>query len=237
MNKKLLKYSVTYPQTQDSALGVKLPKKGVRIGPIKIGGEEEGGEGKKPSPIELQSKLSYTTKRLEKKADAAMDKYEKKRLAAKQSLRDGNEKVARMRLKSAQLQSVLANRARNSAMGIEAVKDRLEQVQDYKELQGIINELGDSLGDLMPEKMMGSVKESMAELEKVMSSATIMGEKMSEELSTITTGEVSDQEVNEQMERLAEEVQAEAAEELKPVEIEERAEAARTGAEKESESE
>lgn len=211
----------------------------IKLGPLDvgIGGGEEAEEEGKPDPIELKSKLDYTVRRLEKKAEKAEEEHEKRRLKAKQYLREGNEKRARRRLKSARLKEALADKARNSAMGVEAVKDKLEQIQDYRDLQGVINELGDSLGDLAPEDMMGSVRESMEELEKAMSSFTTVEGRMSEELSSITTGEVSDQEVDEEMQKLAEEVQAETAEELKPVEIEERAEAARTGGEKESEAE
>lgn len=211
-----------------------MPEKerGIRLGPVRIGiGKKE--EEKRISPLELQSKLSYTMKRLEKKAETAEAKYEQKREHAKDALRKGHEDLARMRLKSAQLQKVLSIRARNSSMAIEAVKDRLEQVQDYRDLQETINELGVSLGDLVPEKMMGSVQKSMAELERIMTSAEILGEKMGEELATVTTGEIPEPVINEEMAKLAEEVQAEAAEELKPVEIEERAEAVKEGKEKE----
>jgi hypothetical protein len=54
-------------------------------------------------------------------------------------------------------------------------------------------------------------------------------------LEAITTSEIPEAEIEEEMAKLTEEVQAEAAEELVPIEIEERVEAVREGREKESE--
>jgi hypothetical protein len=94
-------------------------KRGIRLGPVRIGiGKKK--EAKKPTAIEIQGKLTYAMKRLEKKAQIAEAKAKQKRNLAKEALRQGREERARQRLISAQLQLAIAKQALKNADFAEA---------------------------------------------------------------------------------------------------------------------
>lgn len=213
-----------------------MPEKerGLRIGPVKIG---IGGGGKKPQvpgPVEIQGKLTYAMKRLEKRAQMAEAKGRQKRELAKQALREGREERAKQRLISAQLQLAISEQALKNADFAEGMLAKLERAQDLRELQDVVNELGGALAGWVPEAMIGNIEESATKLQEASTRISVAGEKMSTMLEAVTTSEIPEAEIKEEMAKLVEEVQAEAAEELKPIEIEERAEAVREGKEKES---
>lgn len=187
-----------------------------------------------PSQAEIQAKLTYAMKRLEKRAQMAEIKAKQKREAAKQALREGREERARQRLGSAQLQLAIANQAMKNADFAEGMLAKLERAQDLKDLQDIINELGSALVGWIPEDMVGNIEESATKLQEASTRLAISGEKMSTMIDALTTSEIPEAEIEEEMAKLTEEVQAEAAEELRPIEIEERAEVVKTGKAKES---
>ncbi len=191
-------------------------------------------EAKVPSPIEIQGKLTYAMKRLEKRTQMAEAKAKQKRELAKQALREGREERARQRLISAQLQLAIAKQAMKNADFAEGMLAKLERAQDLRELQDVVNELGGALAGWVPEAMIGNIEESATKLQEASTRISVAGEKMSTMLEAVTTSEIPEAEIKEEMAKLTEEVQAEAAEELKPIEIEERAEAVREGKEKES---
>lgn len=212
-----------------------MPEKerGVRFGPVRIGiGKKK--EAKVPSPIEIQGKLTYAMKRLEKKAQMAEAKAKQKRELAKEALRQGREERARNRLISAQLQLAISKQALKNADFAEGMLAKLERAQDLRDLQDIVNELGGALAGWIPEDMVGNIEESATKLQEASARISVAGEKMSTMMESITTAEIPEAEIEEEMAKLTEEVQAEAAEELKPIEIEERAEAVKEGKEKES---
>jgi hypothetical protein len=211
-----------------------LPEKerGLRFGPVRIGiGKKK--ETKVPSPIEIQAKLTYSMKRLERKAELAEAKAKQKRELAKEALRGGREERARQRLISAQLQLAISKQALKNADFAEGMLAKLERAQDLRDLQDIVNELGGALAGWIPEDMIGNIEESATKLQEASTRISVAGEKMSTMLEAVTTAEIPEAEIEEEMTKLIEEVQAEAAEELKPIEIEERAEAVKTGKEKE----
>jgi DNA replication protein DnaD len=211
-------------------------ERGIRFGPVKIGiGKKK--EVKRPSPIEIQGKLTYAMKRLEKKAQMAEAKAKQKRELAKEALRQGREERARQRLISAQLQLSIAQQALRNADFAEGMLAKMERAQDLRDLQDIINELGSALSGWIPEEMIGNIEESAAKLQEASARIAIAGEKMGTMLEAVTTSEIPEAEIEEEMAKLIEEVQAEAAEELKPIEIEERVKAVREAREKESKAE
>lgn len=208
-------------------------KRGIRFGPVKIGiGKQK--EVKMPSPVEIQGKLTYAMKRLEKKAQMAEAKAKQKRNLAKEALKQGREERARQRLTSAQLQVSIAKQALKNADFAEGMLGKLERAQDLRDLQDIVNELGGALSGWIPEEMIGNMEESASKLQEASTRISVAGEKMSTMMETMTTTEIPEAEIEEEMTKLTEEVQAEAAEELKPVEIEERAEAVKEEKEEES---
>lgn len=213
-----------------------MPEKerGLRIGPVKIGIGCGGKKPQVPGPVEIQGKLTYAMKRLEKRAQMAEAKGRQKRELAKQALREGREERAKQRLISAQLQLAISEQALKNADFAEGMLAKLERAQDLRELQDVVNELGGALAGWVPEAMIGNIEESATKLQEASTRISVAGEKMSTMLEAVTTSEIPEAEIKEEMAKLVEEVQAEAAEELKPIEIEERAEAVREGKEKES---
>lgn len=204
---------------------------------MRIGIGKKKEEVKTPSPIEIQSKLTYAMKRLERKAQMAEAKAKQKRELAKQALREGREERARQRLLSAQMQLSIAKQALKNADFAEGMLAKIERAQDLRDLQDIVNELGGALAGWVPEEMIGSIEESAGKLQEASTRIAIAGEKMGTMLEALTVSEIPEAEIEEEMTKLTEEVQAEAAEELKPVEIEERVEAIKEVKEEESKSE
>ena len=213
--------------------GERLPEKerGIRFGPVKFGIGKKGP--KVPSPVEIQAKLTYILRMLERRAQIAEAKAKQKRELAKQAVREGHEERAKQRLISAQLQLAISKQALKNADFAEAFLAKLERAQDLRELQDVVNELGGALVGWVPEEMIGNIEESATKLQEASTRISVAGEKMSTMLEAMTTSEIPEAEIEEEMTKLIEEVQAEAAEELKPIEIEERAEAVREGKEKE----